>query len=107
MNYLHQFDHILDRSVGQNPVAQIEDVPGPCAGLIQDSFHPLPDIGQARIEHGGIQIPLYSHLIAQTCPGLVQLDVRVQPDNISSGVSHVLKQHRGDQPASSLPPQPR
>ena len=63
-----QLNYIFDESIRQNAVAQVENVSRPSAGLVENSFHALPDIRGARVEHGWIQIPLYSYLITQACP---------------------------------------
>src|ERR1700682_5319383 len=66
---------------------------GATARLLKNPFDALTDGRGFSTKDHGVQVALHSDAVAETGPGLVQLDMKIEPDNISSGIPHVLEQH--------------
>src|SRR5205809_7356234 len=83
-----QGKHVIDRSLGQNPVTEVEDMSGAAACLLQNSVHALADIRQPGKEHGRVQIALHADAparpLAEPRPSLAQLDVRIEPNDVAA-----------------------
>ena len=66
------------------------------AKLGQQPRHLLPDTLRLGIQHGGVQVALQRHPLADPLPGRCQIRGPVQPQGIAAGLGH------GFQPLSPI-----
>src|SRR5205823_13757797 len=92
VDIVDQGKHMIDRSLGQYAVAQIEDMSGATACLFENSVYALADVRQVGEEHGRVEIPLHAHAPARALvepgPSLVQLDLGIEPDDVAARLAH-------------------
>ena len=91
---VHRFDHgddMFHRGLGQNTMAQIENMTGPGAGAAQDFSDAVFDFFRRCIERDWIEISLDGDIIADGLPGFVKINAPVEPDHRSAGGANVLQ----------------
>src|SRR5262245_29904822 len=75
---LDQRAGVLDRSLRENPVTEIEDVSRAAAGAAEDVLYPLADVGGPGQEHHRVEITLDRDVVAHGRPARVEIDAPVQ-----------------------------
>src|SRR5919204_618968 len=89
---------VLDRRVGEDPVAQVEDVPGTSSRSPEDVPRPLSDDRPPRQRRGRIEGPPDRPVVADRLPRLVQREPVVDPDRVAPRLPHQVEQMRGPPP---------
>src|SRR5581483_11769922 len=81
--------------LGEDAVADVEDVAGPAAGALEDveggRLRPLP----RAEEDGGVEVPLHRAARADGEPAPVERDTPVEADRVASRRRHRLEQMGG------------
>src|SRR3954452_13104738 len=67
-NHTHHGLHILDRRIGDDPVAQIEDVPRPSSSSAQDLFDARLNHLDRCEERDGVEIALHCMSVTDFAP---------------------------------------
>src|SRR5687767_5681224 len=88
MNSFDQRNHILDRSLGQNPMSQVENVARPSCGLLKNLLRLRPDVIFACKQCHRIEVSHYPDIVSETLPGLIQADAPVEPNYVAAGFTH-------------------
>src|SRR5262245_41662955 len=86
---------MVDRSMRQNPVSQVEDVAGTAAGLLQDPPSLSLDLGDWAEEDCRIQITLYCNSWSKSLPRSVQIDTPVQADHCTASLALKFQERGG------------
>src|SRR5437588_1741063 len=87
---LDESDDVVDRSLRQYAVAEVEDVAGAVRGLVEnDSGASAYDVGRGE-ERDGVEVAHDDH-VAETRPSLVEADAPVEADNVAARLLHQLK----------------
>ena len=84
MDHLHERLRVIDRGLGQDAVAQIEDVAGPSRRLSEDGLDATAQLGQRREEGRGIEVALHRDVVTQARPPGVEVDAPVEPDDVAA-----------------------
>src|SRR5260370_11398029 len=87
----HKLDesfYVFERGFRQNSVAQIEDVPGPAAGLTQNRRRARAQLLLPGEEQDGIEIALHCPLKLQATPRLIEREAPVNSNNLGAGLFH-------------------
>ena len=61
MDGVHEGADVIDRGVGQDAVAQVEDVARSAAGAGEDQRGATANLGRGCQQRGGIEVPLHGH----------------------------------------------
>src|SRR6266446_4379360 len=80
--------HVIDGRVGQDAVAEVEDVARAAAGAAQDVGNPLADVRGLRHQHDGIEVALHRDVVTDGGPRGVELDPPVQADHAAARLAH-------------------
>src|SRR5262249_52047221 len=86
----HKQLHVIVRSRRQNSMSQIEDMPGPTSGLLQNSRHSPPDFLWIGQQNHGIEVALDGHVVTDLVPPAVKADPPIQSDDVPSSLTHEL-----------------
>src|SRR5260370_38817689 len=87
----HKLDesfYVFHRRFRQNSVAQIEDVPGPAAGLTQNRRRARAQLLLPGEEQDGIELALHCPLKLQATPRLIEREAPVTSNNLGAGLFH-------------------
>jgi len=84
--------HVIDRSLGQNSVAEVEDVAGTRASALEQFMHAHAQLGERRHQHRWIQVALHRGTIADIHPGLVDIDAPVDAHYVAAGRVQFLEE---------------
>src|SRR6058998_2394782 len=95
MHRLDQELKILDAGLGQDAVAEIEDVTRSPRGATQDVARTLDHEPGRSEKHGGVEIALRTALESKAAPTLVERNPPVEGDDVRAGVDDRLQQGRG------------
>src|SRR5208282_4427029 len=87
--------HVIDRSLGQNAVAEIEDVARAPAGLVQNRLRARANLAHVGEQHDRVEISLYRDAVTETRPRLAQVHAPVKPDHVAARLAHQLEQVAG------------
>ena len=87
MDHIHQCPDVFDGSLGQNSMAEIEDVAGPAGRLLKDAACLTLDLRYVGEQDDGIEIALHGDLGTESCPGSRKVDAPVEPDHRTAGVA--------------------
>lgn len=72
MHCIDERDGVFHRGLLQDAVAKVEDVSGAVAGLIEDFFRAMTDLGAVGQEHAGLEVALQGTLLADGFSSFVQ-----------------------------------
>src|SRR5436190_14600927 len=93
MHEVYHGAHGRDIGLGQDPMAQVEDVPRPSRGALQD----ITDLTRAftlrRQQRGGLEVAL-DRAIADSRPGGVERNAPVDADHVAAGGREILEKGR-------------
>ncbi len=95
VNQIDQGANMVDGSLGQDAVSEVEDMAGAAGGLLEDSSGLAVDLIAWGQEYDRIEVPLNGDAVAESFPGLVELDPPVEPDDAAAGPPLMLKQRGG------------
>src|ERR1700722_465509 len=79
---LHHALHIFDRGTGNNAVPQIEDMPGPAAGLREYLMHAFSEKIFTDKKREGVEVALTRTRMAEGGPALVQGHPPIETDHV-------------------------
>src|SRR5262249_39271968 len=79
-----QGSYVIDGGLGQDAVAQVEDVARASGGLAEDGGGAGSDLGHGGEEGGGVEVPLHRDLVPEAVPGDVEVDAPVDADHVST-----------------------
>ena len=94
MDRFYHGDDVLFGCLGEDAVPEVEDVSGPASSRVQDRRHAFFNLLRRPKQRRRIQVPLDPHLVAEPFPGLVEVDAPIDPDNITAGCLHEVKDTR-------------
>src|SRR5438445_64735 len=95
---MHQLHHGLqrfDRRIGEDAVAEVEDVAGPAPGAAEDVAHSRLERGARSEQRRGVQVPLDRLRRADALPRRVQRDAPIDADHVAARRREVLEEARG------------
>ena len=95
---MHHIDYrldVLNGSVLQDAMTQIEDMTRTTAGSAQDVVDSLLDFRNRREEQRGIKVALHGHIAPYNVPAIVKRDAPVEADHVSPGAFHQRKKSCG------------
>src|SRR6059036_284308 len=95
---MHRLDEqlkILDVGLGQDAVAEIEDVTRSPRGATQDVARTLDHESGRSEQHGGVEIALHTALESKAAPTLVERNPPVEGNDVRAGLDDRLQQGRG------------
>src|SRR5512132_4356169 len=98
MDGIDQRADVVDRSSGQDPVAEVEDVTGPALGARENRGRPPPDLGGRGEERGRVEVPLDADVGAEPPPARPEIDPPVESDDVPTGLAQRLEETRGPGP---------
>src|SRR5712692_6190578 len=85
MHGLDHRDHVIDRSLGKDAVAQIKNMSRLSARALQNVFDaPAYFLGLGE-QYGRIQISLDADPVSDRSPAFIQMDPPVEPDDVAAG----------------------
>jgi hypothetical protein len=91
MNHVYQRDHILNRSLRQNAVAQIENVPVPSVRLLQNRFSLRAQVIAICKQGNRIEVPHHAYVRAYAFPGFIKPHTPINSDHIAARFAHQLQ----------------
>src|SRR5436305_5468963 len=94
MNGFYERNGIRRRRLGNNAVAEIENVAGAAGGLVEDFLRAAADIGFVGEENERVEVALNGFSLADDFPGVVETDAPVDPDDLTAGFGEKGKQRR-------------
>ena len=74
------------------PWPRLKMWPGRPRGAVEDALGRAADLGEARQQHGGIEVALHGHVVAQPLPRRPQLHPPVEADDVAPRFLHRRKQ---------------
>src|SRR5262249_51022971 len=86
---------MVDRSMRQNPVSQVEDVAGTAAGLLQDPPSLSLDRGDGAEENSRSKFPLYCTSCPRSPPRAAQIDTPAQADHCPASLALKFQERGG------------
>ena len=72
MNHVDERLHVLHGGLREDTVTEIEDMPGPTSGLVEDGSHPVANYRQACEQHQRIQVALDGYVVTDRTPSDVE-----------------------------------
>ena len=96
MNGINQGDNVIDRSLGQNSVAEIEDMTGASAGAVEDRARALANFGDSGEQRNRVEIALNRNVLTEPLPRFREIDAPVETDNVAARLAHEFEQIAGD-----------
>src|SRR5262245_13281871 len=94
MHVLDEKPHILDRGLGENAVAEVEDVPWATGCLLQDRLGARRDLFLSRKKNYRIEVPLHSAAMGEHPPTAIERNAPVESDDVGIRLLHEWKQGR-------------
>ena len=94
MHGVDQCNHILHRGLLQHAVAEVEDMAGPAAGLIENLLRATADFARIGKKYGGIEIALDGAIVADRAPGVVQSHPPIDADHRAAGLAQQRQEGR-------------
>src|SRR5438045_2882259 len=94
MDELRKTLQVLDGSVRQNAVAEVENVPRPTAGALNDPASAVLDHGPGPQQQRGIQVSLDGAVVTDYPPGIPKVDPPIEADHVAAGFAHQRKDPR-------------
>src|SRR5437667_10109190 len=76
--------HVIDRGLGQDAVAQVEDVPGATRRLVEDGGGARADLRDGCEQRRRVEVPLYRDVVAEARPRGVEVDAPVEADHVAA-----------------------
>ena len=107
MHRIDQCDGVLDRGLLDDAVAQVEDVAGAAAGLIEDLLGAAADFFGSAEQHERVEVALNGPVVADRLPGVIEPHASVDADHRAAGLGEERQQGRiaGNQPPGQrIPP---
>src|SRR5579864_4822649 len=95
MDVLYQRLHMVDRSLRQDAVPQIENMARTPCGLLQDRFSARAYELVLCEQHTGIEISLNRAAMLQQAPAFVERDAPIQSNDLSACLLHIRKKSGG------------
>src|SRR5271165_2932969 len=92
---LHYLLHIFDRCIGNNAVAEVEDMSGAAPCLIKDLAYPFADELGPGEQCDGVEIALHRARIIKVTPRRIERNPPVKPEDVRPGLAHRGKQAGG------------
>ena len=84
MNHLDDGFYVIDGSLGENAVAEIEDMAGSARGLVEHGLHPALDLAAGSEEDGGVEVPLDSPVATYFFPAVGEVDPPVEANDVAA-----------------------
>src|SRR5208282_2280116 len=81
VNRIDERDYVIDRRIRKYAVAEIEDMSGAPARLIENRAGACADFGNVREQRDRIQIALYRHAVIEPRPRVGEIDAPIEPQN--------------------------
>src|SRR5690349_8957224 len=81
--------NMFDRRCRQDAMAQIEDVSIAITGTTQNILHSAFDFMERSIEGDRVEVPLHGAIIADHCPGLIEMNPPIHADHIPTRLAHL------------------
>ena len=78
--------------IGEDAVAEVEDVTRPPGGFVEDGLRPGPGGLPASDRTGRIEVALNAAVVTDPPPGVGQRDAVIEPDDLSAGLGEDLEQ---------------
>src|SRR4051812_11577741 len=83
---------MVDGSLREDAVPEVEDMPGSSLGLVQDPPGLALDLRNRCQQYGRIEVPLDTHALTEPLPGAVELNAPIEADDRTTRVSLELQQ---------------
>jgi hypothetical protein len=90
-----QGDHVVDRSFGEDAVAQIENMACTAGGTAQNVGGAGFDFFRRREQGNRIEITLHGNIVTDGSPSLVEIDPPVQADDVAACGADLFQRSRG------------
>ena len=75
-------------------MTEIENVPGPVPGPVQNILDTALDFRQGRKQDHGVEVALYGDVEPDPRPRFIELDVPIQPQDVAAGTAHERQERR-------------
>src|ERR1035437_5710539 len=92
VNRIDERDYVIDRRIRKYSVAEIEDMSGASARLIENRAGACPEFGNVREQRDRIEIALHRHAVIEPRPRVGEIDAPIQADNVAARLAHQLEQ---------------
>src|SRR5208282_4020314 len=92
VNRIDQRDYVIDRRLWKYSVAEIEDMSGASARLIENRAGACADFGNVREQRDRIEIALHRHAVIEPRPRVGEIDAPIEPQNVAARLAHQLEQ---------------
>lgn len=86
---------VVDGRGGEYAVAEVEDMSGSSAGVVEDAARLLANDGDGSEQDGGVEVSLHGDVVAEAIPGEVEWDAPVESDDVAAGVALVFEEGAG------------
>src|SRR5207249_12192165 len=94
MHQLHRRGDGFHRSVRENPMTKVKDVPGTTSSPLENILHPSFDLVERGKQDDRVQVALDRRIVSKHRPGLVQMHPPVYADDVAACLTHEPKQGR-------------
>src|SRR5271165_2954397 len=91
---LYYLLHVFDRCIGDNAVAEVEDMSGAAPCLIEDLAYSPADQLRLGEQCDGVEIALHCARIIEVTPRCIERNPPVKPEDVRPGLAHGRQQAR-------------